>query len=138
MKCIDILGGSSDQATADYYRQLNLLAKQRRGGFNTAELVMTSMNFAFAEYCVRNAKLKEMGAYLADRAPGPRARWGRLLSLRVKHLAPYGSQVHGAEYATSSVFPTFRKLLHNAGVLHSRVDIHYFVRIGCSYTQVSA
>jgi aspartate racemase len=68
MKCIGILGGSSDQATADYYRQLNLLAKQRLGGFNTAELVMTSMNFAFAEYCVRNGKWEEMGSYLADRA----------------------------------------------------------------------
>lgn len=68
MKCIGILGGSSDQATADYYKRLNLLAKQRLGGFNTAELVMTSMNFALAEYCVRNAKWDEMGAYLADRA----------------------------------------------------------------------
>lgn len=68
MKRIGILGGSSDQATAEYYRQFNSSVKQRLGGFNTAELVMTSMNFAFSEYCVRNEKWDEMGEYLADRA----------------------------------------------------------------------
>ncbi|MCA1363362.1 amino acid racemase [Bradyrhizobium sp. IC3069] len=68
MKCIGLLGGSSDQATADYYRQLNLLVKQRLGGFNTAELVITSMNFAISEYCVRNEKWDELGEYLANRA----------------------------------------------------------------------
>jgi len=68
MKRIGILGGSSDQATADYYRQLNAVVKARLGGWNTAELVLTSMNFAFSEYCVRNERWEEMGEYLAGRA----------------------------------------------------------------------
>ena len=68
MKRIGILGGSSDQATADYYRQLNAAVKTRLGGWNTAELVLTSMNFAFSEECVRNERWEEMGEYLAGRA----------------------------------------------------------------------
>lgn len=68
MKRIGILGGSSDQATADYYRRLNAAVNARLGGWNTAELLVSSMNFALAERWVRNAQWDEAGAYLADRA----------------------------------------------------------------------
>jgi len=64
MKRIGVLGGSSDQATADYYRRLN----NRLGGWNTAELLISSMNFAFSADCVRNDRWDAVGAYLADRA----------------------------------------------------------------------
>jgi aspartate racemase len=68
MKRIGILGGSSDQATADYYRRLNTAVNERLGGFNTAEVLISSMNFALAERWVRQARWDEAGAYLADRA----------------------------------------------------------------------
>jgi aspartate racemase len=67
-KRIGILGGSSDQATADYYRRLNETTNKRYGGWNTAELIVTSMNFAFSADCVRNGRWDDMAAYLADRA----------------------------------------------------------------------
>ncbi len=68
IKRIGVLGGSSDQATAVYYARLNKAANERLGGWNTAELILTSMNFAFSEECVRKGLWAEMGAYLADRA----------------------------------------------------------------------
>ena len=68
MKRIGILGGSSDQATADYYRRLNAAVNRRLGGWHTAELVITSMDFAFSEDCVRRGCWDEMAVYLADRA----------------------------------------------------------------------
>ncbi|MHC5537630.1 aspartate/glutamate racemase family protein [Singulisphaera rosea] len=68
MKRIGILGGSSDQATADYYRRINKVVNDRLGGWNTAELIMTSMNFAFSADCVRHERWDAMGEYLADRA----------------------------------------------------------------------
>jgi aspartate racemase len=68
MKRIGILGGSSDQATADYYRRLNKAVNERLGGWNTAELIITSMNFAFSADCVRNERWEAMGDYLAGRA----------------------------------------------------------------------
>lgn len=68
MKRIGVLGGSSDQATADYYRRLNAAVNTRLGGWHTAELVITSMDFAFAEACVRLNLWDDMAEYLADRA----------------------------------------------------------------------
>jgi aspartate racemase len=68
MKRIGILGGSSDQATADYYRRLNAAVNARLGGWNTAELLVSSMNFALAERWVRTQDWGAAAAYLADRA----------------------------------------------------------------------
>jgi aspartate racemase len=68
MKTIGILGGSSDQATADYYRRINRLVNDRLGGWNTGEILINSMNFARAEYYVRKGLWEEAGEYLAERA----------------------------------------------------------------------
>ncbi|MDA5194594.1 aspartate/glutamate racemase family protein [Govanella unica] len=70
MKIIGILGGSSDQATADYYRLLNKGMNARLGGWNTAEIIISSMNFAMSEHFVRNDLWDDCGAYLADKAQG--------------------------------------------------------------------
>jgi len=68
MKRIGILGGSSDQATADYYRRLNAAVNARLGGWNTAELLINSMNFAFVIDCIRQERWDEVGAYLTERS----------------------------------------------------------------------
>jgi aspartate racemase len=68
MKRIGILGGSSDQATADYYRRLNRAANDRLGGLNTAELLISSMNFGFCAGCIRSDNWADLAAYLTDRA----------------------------------------------------------------------
>ncbi len=65
---IGILGGFSDQATADYYSRINRAVNARAGGWNTAEILISSMNFGFSADCVQNDKWEEVGAYLADRA----------------------------------------------------------------------
>lgn len=68
MKKIGIIGGSSDQATTDYYRRMNQEVNARLGGWNTAEVIIDSMNFAFSVDCVRNGRWDAMGAYLTQRA----------------------------------------------------------------------
>jgi aspartate racemase len=68
LKRIGILGGSSDQATVDYYVRLNKAVNRREGGQNTAELIINSMNFAFSAACVIEERWDDVGAYLADRA----------------------------------------------------------------------
>ena len=68
MKRIGILGGSSDQATTEYYRRLNRAINGRLGGWNTAELLISSMNFALSEAWVRAGDWQAAGRYLADRA----------------------------------------------------------------------
>jgi aspartate racemase len=68
VKRIGILGGSSDQATAEYYRRLNQAVNRRLGGWNTAELIISSMNFALAEAWVRNGDWDAAAQYLTGRA----------------------------------------------------------------------
>jgi aspartate racemase len=68
MRVIGIIGGSSDQATADYYRQLNAAVKRRLGGFHTAELVINSLDFALAERWVREGSWDEAAVDLKRRA----------------------------------------------------------------------
>jgi len=68
MRRIGILGGASDQATADYYRRFNKAANDLFGGWNTAELIISSMNFALSRDCALNERWDEMGNYLSDRA----------------------------------------------------------------------
>ena len=68
MKRLGILGGSSDQATAEYYRRLNLAVNRRLGGWNTAELIISSMNFALSEAWVRSGDWDAAAQYLTDRA----------------------------------------------------------------------
>ena len=68
MKRIGILGGASNISTADYYRRLNEAINARLGGWNTAELLVSSMNFALAERWVRQDEWDEAGRYLAERA----------------------------------------------------------------------
>jgi aspartate racemase len=67
-KVIGILGGSSDQATAEYYRLINQRVRARLGGWNTGEILINSLNFALSERWVRQALWTEAGANLAARA----------------------------------------------------------------------
>lgn len=68
MKRIGVLGGSSDQATAEYYGRLNRAVNERLGGWNTAELLISSMNFALSERWVRTGDWDATGDYLSGRA----------------------------------------------------------------------
>lgn len=68
MKRIGILGGASNVATADYYRRLNEAVNARLGGWNTAELIVSSTNFAIIESWVRRDAWDEAARHLAGRA----------------------------------------------------------------------
>ena len=84
MKRIGILGGASNVATADYYRRLNEAVNARLGGFNTAEQIVSSKNFALIERWVREDAWDEAGPYLAERAQALE-RAGAELLLCVSH-----------------------------------------------------
>lgn len=70
MRTIGILGGMSNQATAEYYRMINDAVNARLGGWNTAELIISSVNFADVERFIRNDQWEEAGRYLAAKAIG--------------------------------------------------------------------
>ncbi|HEX4636276.1 MAG TPA: aspartate/glutamate racemase family protein [Rhizomicrobium sp.] len=68
MKTIGVLGGMSNQATAEYYRLINDAVNARLGGWNTAEMIIASVNFGNIERFVRTGAWEEAGSYLADKA----------------------------------------------------------------------
>jgi aspartate racemase len=70
MKTIGVLGGMSDQATAEYYRLINEAVNARLGGWNTAEVIISSVNFGNIERFVRTGAWDDAGHYLAMKARG--------------------------------------------------------------------
>jgi aspartate racemase len=70
MKTIGVLGGMSNQATAEYYRLINEAVNARLGGWNTAEVIINSVNFGTIERFVRTESWDEAGQYLAVKAQG--------------------------------------------------------------------
>jgi aspartate racemase len=70
MKTIGILGGMSQQATAEYYRLINQTVNDRLGGWDIAEIVIQSVNFGNIEHFVRNELWDEAAAYLRVKAQG--------------------------------------------------------------------
>jgi aspartate racemase len=68
MKTIGIIGGSTDVATAEYYKIINAETNRRIGGHHTAEIIINSMNFAMSAYYVNNALWEEGGRYLRGKA----------------------------------------------------------------------
>ncbi|WP_229333670.1 aspartate/glutamate racemase family protein [Glaciecola sp. MH2013] len=64
MKTIGILGGMSNQATAEYYRMLNEKVNARLGGWEIAETLILGLNFGNIEYYVRNGAWDEARVYL--------------------------------------------------------------------------
>ena len=70
MKVIGILGGMSNQATAEYYRLINERVNERLGGWDTAEVIINSVNFGNIERFVRQDQWDAAGRYLSAKAQG--------------------------------------------------------------------
>jgi len=62
---IGVLGGMSNQATAEYYRLLNEGLNRRLGGWDNGEIVIVSVNFGNIEHFVRQGAWDEAAAYLS-------------------------------------------------------------------------
>ncbi len=66
-KTIGILGGSSNEATVEYYQSLNARLNAAYGGWDNAEIVIVSVNFGNIEALLREDRWDELAAYLAEK-----------------------------------------------------------------------
>lgn len=66
-RTIGILGGMSNQATAEYYRLINEGLNSWLGGWDNGEIVIVSVNFGNIERFVRNNAWDEAQVYLATK-----------------------------------------------------------------------
>jgi aspartate racemase len=64
-KTIGLLGGCSNVATGEYYKVLNTEINKQLGGWETAECLISSMNFGNVEALVREDAWAELESYMS-------------------------------------------------------------------------
>ncbi len=70
MKTIGLIGGMSWESSAEYYRLINTMIKERLGGFHSAKCVMISVDFAEIETLQREDRWAESAQMLIAAAQG--------------------------------------------------------------------
>lgn len=68
MRRIGLLGGMSWESSAEYYRLLNELVRERLGGLHSADCLMYSVDFATIAVLQRESRWEEAGELLASGA----------------------------------------------------------------------
>jgi aspartate racemase len=68
MRTIGLIGGMSWESSAEYYRLINTLVKERLGGFHSAKCVMVSVDFAEIETLQRENRWAESAQLLSEAA----------------------------------------------------------------------
>ncbi|MFI1408419.1 aspartate/glutamate racemase family protein [Streptomyces sp. NPDC020707] len=68
MKTIGLIGGMSWESTAEYYRHLNEITRDRLGGLHSARCVLYSVDFAEIEQLQTQGRWTEAGEILAEAA----------------------------------------------------------------------
>jgi aspartate racemase len=68
MRVIGLIGGTSWESSAVYYRLLNEEVKQRLGGLHSARILMLSLDGGEIEELMRHDRWDEVGSRLADAA----------------------------------------------------------------------
>jgi aspartate racemase len=66
-KTIGILGGMSNQATAEYYRMINAAINHKLGNWDIAQTLIAGLNFGDIEYFVRNNLWNELEKHLEQK-----------------------------------------------------------------------
>jgi aspartate racemase len=81
MKRIGLLGGMSWESSAEYYRLVNEITRDRLGGLHSADCLLRSVDFAGVEALQRAGAWEEAGAVLAAEAAALEAAGAELLVL---------------------------------------------------------
>src|SRR5262249_6708076 len=68
MKRIGLLGGMSWESSAEYYRLINEIVRERLGGLHSADCLLRSVDFAEIERLQREGSWEEAGERLANEA----------------------------------------------------------------------
>ncbi|MFF4652130.1 aspartate/glutamate racemase family protein [Streptomyces sp. NPDC001380] len=79
MRTIGLLGGMSWESTAEYYRLVNRLTRERLGGLHSARCVVYSLDFADVERLQAEGRWDEAGEVLAGAAAALESAGAELL-----------------------------------------------------------
>ncbi|MCX5215105.1 aspartate/glutamate racemase family protein [Kitasatospora sp. NBC_00240] len=96
MKTIGLLGGMSWESTAEYYRLLNVLTRERLGGLHSAKCVLHSVDFAEIEQLQSAGQWEQAGEVLAEAARSLEAAGADLLLICTNTMHKVAGQVAAA------------------------------------------
>lgn len=96
MKTIGLIGGMSWESSAEYYRLLNELVRERLGGLHSARCVLHSVDFAEIEEFQRAGEWERAGEVLAGAAKGLEAAGADLVLICTNTMHKVADQVAAA------------------------------------------
>ncbi|MFJ2780830.1 aspartate/glutamate racemase family protein [Kitasatospora sp. NPDC087315] len=96
MRTLGLIGGMSWESTAEYYRRLNELTRERLGGLHSAQLVLYSVDFAAIEQLQAEGRWTEAGEILAGAARSLEAAGAELLLICTNTMHRVADQVAAA------------------------------------------
>ncbi|MFF1694492.1 aspartate/glutamate racemase family protein [Streptomyces sp. NPDC058257] len=96
MKTIGLIGGMSWESSAEYYRLLNELVRERLGGLHSARCVLYSVDFAEIERLQAAGEWEQAGEVLARAAEGVEAAGAELVLLCTNTMHKVAEQVQEA------------------------------------------
>ncbi|MEU8924051.1 aspartate/glutamate racemase family protein [Kitasatospora sp. NPDC048545] len=96
MKTLGLIGGMSWESTAEYYRLINELTRDRLGGLHSARLVLHSVDFAEIERLQAAGRWEEAGQVLAGAARSLEAAGADLLLICTNTMHKVADQVEAA------------------------------------------
>ncbi|NHC12803.1 aspartate/glutamate racemase family protein [Motilibacter deserti] len=95
-RVIGLLGGMSWESSAEYYRLLNELVRERLGGLHSARVVLSSVDFADIERLQAAGEWDEAGQVLAGLAKGVEAAGAEVLLLCTNTMHKVADEVQAA------------------------------------------
>jgi aspartate racemase len=95
-RVIGLLGGMSWESSAEYYRLVNELVRERLGGLHSARCILTSVDFADIETLQTSGQWETAGRILADAARGLEAAGAELTLICTNTMHRVASQVQNA------------------------------------------
>jgi aspartate racemase len=93
---IGMLGGMSWESTAEYYRLLNEVVRDRLGGLHSARCVLGSVDFADIEQMQIQGRWADAGELLATHAKGLEAAGAGMLVLCTNTMHKVADQIQAA------------------------------------------
>ncbi|MFI2187026.1 aspartate/glutamate racemase family protein [Streptomyces sioyaensis] len=96
MKTIGLLGGMSWESTAEYYRLLNELTRERLGGLHSSRCVLYSVDFAEIERLQAEGRWEHAAEVLAEAARALEAAGADILLLCTNTMHKVAGQVAAA------------------------------------------
>ncbi|RST05326.1 aspartate/glutamate racemase family protein [Streptomyces sp. WAC05374] len=96
MRTIGLIGGMSWESSAEYYRLLNELVRERLGGLHSARCILHSVDFAEIERLQVSGEWEQAGEVLAEAARGLAAAGADLLLICTNTMHKVAGQVESA------------------------------------------